>query len=145
MEGAAGGAVAGGGLVYATNSNAPAPGMVQQRLALGALPTRRGGSNTVHAELKIYGANVGVPYIGTSKRGCRLCELALWVVGGPAHRGCHGELFDEWGLPDFISNNAVHLTSFLGFKADLIYQNLSEEGQRQARSLICNNLKQCDG
>ncbi|HLZ64866.1 MAG TPA: nucleic acid/nucleotide deaminase domain-containing protein [Aliidongia sp.] len=140
IEGTAAGAGAAAPFVYATNSNAPAPGTVQATLGLLAAPTRTGGNTAVHAELKIYENNAAVAYIGISKRCCLLCELALNTVGAPGHRGCHGELYDKWTFPNFILN--ANLPAFLGAAANGIYVTLSQISQREALSLIENNLKQ---
>ncbi|KAK1749421.1 hypothetical protein QBC47DRAFT_355084 [Echria macrotheca] len=63
----------------------------------------------VHAEMKllqhcIVAAPSGermVPYFGCSKRSCFLCWSFLDIFQGFKTRGCHGKLYNLWGLPGF--------------------------------------------
>ncbi|KPI43240.1 uncharacterized protein AB675_7177 [Cyphellophora attinorum] len=63
----------------------------------------------VHAELQLLPSylqaqetnNLAAQYIGCSKHSCFLCWHFLEQVGAIRTRGCHGKLYNLWGLPDF--------------------------------------------
>ena len=63
----------------------------------------------VHAEMRLLSAYIRamatndlvVQYIGCSKNSCFLCWHFLDLFAGIKTRGCHGKLYQLWGLPDF--------------------------------------------
>lgn len=123
---------------YATNSNITGKAVPGRNL--NRIIDETDGK---HAEMKILDALGVVPYIGISKRCCLLCDLTLQVavVG---RRGCHGQLFDAWKFPAYITSDPMKLKAFLGPVAYGIYSQLSQPNQREALRLIETNLKQYD-
>lgn len=63
----------------------------------------------VHAEMQLLPSYIQamatndlvVQYIGCSKNSCFLCWHFLDLFAGIKTRGCHGKLYNLWGLPDF--------------------------------------------
>jgi hypothetical protein len=63
----------------------------------------------VHAEMKLLSPYIRaiatnalvVQYIGCSKNSCFLCSHFLDLFAGLKTRGCHGKLYQLWGLPGF--------------------------------------------
>jgi len=68
-----------------------------------AAPTRGGGSGKM------------VPYFGCSKRSCFLCWSFLDIFQpGFKTRGCHGKLYNLWGLPSFEGAKAEDVSKIAG-------------------------------
>ncbi|MFB8787303.1 MAG: nucleic acid/nucleotide deaminase domain-containing protein [Potamolinea sp.] len=124
---------------YSTNSNITGKAVPGRNL--NRIVDKTDGK---HAEMKILDALVAVPpYIGISKRCCLLCDLAL-NIANVGRRGCHGQLFDAWKFPTYISSNPARLQAFLGPVAYGTYSQLSQPNQKEALRLIETNLKQYD-
>ncbi|KAK3322760.1 hypothetical protein B0H66DRAFT_474160 [Apodospora peruviana] len=55
-----------------------------------------------------------VPYFGCSKRSCFLCWSFLDLFQGFKSRGCHGKLYNLWGLPTFEGAKAEDMRKVAG-------------------------------
>lgn len=69
----------------------------------------RSSNGETHAEMQLLplfaqaiSANEDViKYMGCSKKSCFLCWNFLEIFAGLKTRGCHGKLYNLWGIPDF--------------------------------------------
>lgn len=104
-------------------------GLLPEEFHEGVLPIdTRSKDITEHAEMQLAGSGkveTGT-YIGISKECCLCCAAALIVQGKYKFGGCHGEAFNNWLIPSFITSNAESFAKFLGSEAWKYYEKLKE-------------------
>lgn len=95
----------------------------------------------VHAEMRILSniynsEDVNHLYIGISKLCCAHCARAIKAFNLEC-RGLHGQVYN-WPVPDFISNSALYLKTFVGKRSYKAYKKMKQESKKEALQFIAS-------